>query len=107
MAITYDRVIQQVLNRLGAVLGTNPAQADTNYNAPPTTSTVVGPDFVPSQVQDPLAATIGEIVECIATTPKHPERQRFFDVTANLANRAAIPQVGNSGGRIIGIPGFI
>jgi len=107
MAITFDRVIQQVLNRLGAVVGTNPAQADSNYAAPPSTSTVTGPDFVPSQVQDPLAASIGEIVECIASTPRHPERQRFFDVTGSLANQAAIPQVGNSGSRIIGVPGFV
>ena len=66
MAITYDRVIQQVLNELGAVLGANAASADANYISAPSPSTVIGPDFVPSMVQDPLAATIGEIVEAIA-----------------------------------------
>src|SRR5262245_54310684 len=97
MAITFESVIQQVLNELGAVKGATAALADTNYTASPTTSTVIGPDFVPSQINEALAGTLGEIVECIASTPHHPERQRFADVTASLANLAAIPQVGNSG----------
>ena len=58
-------------------------------------------------VNDVLAATIGEIAEAIASTPHHPERQRFADVTASLANLAAIPQIGASTARIIGIPGFV
>ena len=108
MAITYEKVIQQVLNRLGAVAGATAATADTNYTASPTTSTVIGPDFVPSTVNDALAAALGEIVECIASTPLHPERQRFADVTASLANFAAIPQTNSAGAaRIIGIPGFV
>lgn len=107
MAITFERVIQQILNELGAVLGATATAADTNYAASPTTSTVIGPDFVPSHVNDALAATLGEIAEAIASTPHHPERQRFADVTVSLANRAAIPQVGVTTARIIGIPGFV
>ncbi len=107
MSITYERVIQQILNRLGAVLGATAATAETNYDASPTVSTVIGPDFLPTHVEDALAATLGEIVECIASTPHHPERQRFADVTASLANLAAIPQVGDSAARIIGVPGFV
>jgi hypothetical protein len=107
MAITFDSVIQQILNELGAVLGSNPAQADSNFTAPPSTSTVIGPDFVPAHAQPALAATIGEIVEAIASTPKHPERQRFADVTASLANQDPIPELGSGGDRIIGIPGFV
>lgn len=107
MAITFEVVIQEVLNRLGAVAGATAATADTNYNASPSTSTVIGPDFLASNVEDALAASIGEIVEAIASTPKHPERQRFADVTGNLANNAAIPQTGSGGSRIIGVPGFV
>lgn len=107
MAITFERVIQQILNRLGAVAGATAVAADAAYAASPTTSTVIGPDFVPTTVNDALAATLGEIVECIASTPHHPERIRFADVTASLANRAAIPQVGVTTARIIGIPGFV
>jgi hypothetical protein len=107
MPITFERVIQQALNRLGAVLGGQAVSAESNYDANPSTSTVNGPDFTPHQVNDALAATIGEIVEAIASTPKHPERQRFFDVTVSLANRDPIPQVGSGGARIIGVPGFI
>lgn len=107
MSITYEKVIQQALNRLGAVLGATATTADTNYTASPTTSSVIGPDFVPSMVNDALAASLAEIVECIASTPHHPERQRFADVTASLANKDAIPQVGASTARIIGVPGFV
>src|SRR5262245_13673467 len=108
MSITFEKVIQQTLNRLGAVLGSTAVTADSNYTATPSTATVIGPDFVPSQVNDAVASTIGEIVEAIASTPKHPERQRFADVTASLANLAAIPQTNAAGtARIIGVPGFI
>jgi len=107
MAITFERVIQQVLNRLGAVLGATASTADTNYAASPSTLTVVGPDFLDSHVEDALAATISEIVEAIATTPLHPERQRFADVTGSLANRADIPTTGSGGSRIIGVPRFV
>jgi len=107
MAITYEKVIQQVLNELGAVTGATATTADTNYTASPTTSTVIGPDFVPSMVNDALAATLGEIVEAIASTPKNPERSRFADVTSSLANLADIPQTGSGGARIIGLPRFV
>lgn len=107
MAITFERVIQEVLNELGAVAGATAATADTNYTASPSTSTVIGPDFIPSMVNDALAGAIAEIVECIASFPHHPERARFADVTASLANRAAIPQTGSGGARIIGVPGFV
>lgn len=107
MAITFEKVTQQALNKLGAVLGATASAAQTNYDASPTTATVIGPDFTPSMVNDAVAATLGEIVEAIASTPLHPERQRFADVTASLANLAAIPQVGASAARIIGVPGFV
>lgn len=107
MAITYEEVIQQVLNELGAVKGATAAAADTNFMASPTTSTVIGPDFVPSMIEAALAGTIGEIVEAIASTPHHPERLRFADVTASLANFAAIPQTGSTTARIIGVPSFV
>jgi len=58
-------------------------------------------------VNDALANTLGEIVECIASTPHHPERVRFGDITAALATGDAIPQVGASTARIIGVPGYI
>lgn len=107
MAITFERVIQEALNELGAVKGANASDADTNYIATPSTSTVIGPDFLASQVQDALAGVIGEIVECIASTPYHPERARFADETASLANLDPIPQDGSSGARIIGVPGYV
>lgn len=107
MPITYQKVVQQVLNELGAVLGATAIAADANYVAAPTTSTVIGPDFTPSMVNDAVASALGEIVEAIASTPHHPERQRFADVTVPLLNHAAIPDVGDGGDHIIGIPGFV
>lgn len=107
MAITFERVIQQALNRLGAVSGVNASDAETNYDATPTTSTVDGPDFTPSMIEDALAATIGETVEAIASTPKHSERQRFVDLTNALANRDPIPEAGSGGERIIGVIGYV
>jgi hypothetical protein len=58
-------------------------------------------------VQPALAGAISKTVKAIASTPHHPERLRFADVTGSLANRAAIPQTGSGGARIIGIPGFV
>jgi hypothetical protein len=107
MSITYDGVIQQILNALGAVAGPTPATADANFTASPSTSTVIGPDFVPSMIQPALASSLSEIVEAIASTPLNPERQRYADVTASLANFDAIPQTGNGGARIIGVPGYV
>jgi hypothetical protein len=107
MPLTYDSVIQQILNELGAVLGSSASQADANFTAPPTPSTVIGPDFVPSMVEPALASTLSEIVECIASTPKHLERQRYGDVTGSLANLDDIPQTGSGGDRIIGVPRFV
>lgn len=107
MAITYESVIQQILNELGAVKGATAVDASTNFSASPTTSTVIGPDFVPTMVEPALASTISKTVEAIASTPRHPERQRFADVTASLVNLAAIPRVGSGGLTIIGTPGFV
>ena len=107
MAITFDSVINQILNELSAIKGATAAAADANFTAAPSTSIVIGPDFLPSMVQPTLATVIGKTVEAIASTPRHPERQRFADVTASLANRDAIPQTGSGGSRIIGIPGFV
>ena len=107
MAITFESVIQQVLNELGNVKGANPVAADSNFTATPSTATVLGPDFIPSMVQPALAATLSELVEVIASMPHHPERMFFGDVTAALANLDPVPQVGNTGARIIGVPGYI
>lgn len=107
MAITYDKVTQEVLNLLGAVLGSIASAADTNYTATPSTSTVIGPDFLASQVLDAIVQAQGEIVEAIASTPRHPEREGFADVTVSLANFAAIPRTGSGGATIIGVPGFV
>src|SRR5438093_12851816 len=101
MAITYNKVTQEVLNILGGVKGENPTTADSNYTATPTVSTVIGPDFVPAHVLDAVIATQGEIVEAIALTPLHPERARYADVTTALANRAAIPRTGSGTGKLI------
>lgn len=108
MPITYAKVTQEILNLLGAVLGATPSAAETNYTATPSTSTVIGPDFLASQVQDAIVASQGEIVEAIAITPLHPERARFADVTTALANRAAIPRTGAGTLKlIIGVPGAV
>jgi hypothetical protein len=107
MAITFEKVIHEILNELGAIKGATAADASTNFNASPSTSTVIGPDFVPAMVEPALAATLGETVEAIAATPLHPERGRFVDVTTGLANRATIPRVGSGGLTIIGVPGFV
>jgi|SRR5262245_907558 len=107
MAFTYESVINQVLNRLGAIKGATAADASTNMAASPSTSTVIGPDFVPNMVEPALASTISEIVEAIASTPLHPERQRFADVTGSLANLDAIPVTGSGGSRVIGVPRFV
>lgn len=107
MAITYESVIQQILNALGAVKGATASQSDSNFTASPSVSTVIGPDFVPSMVQPALAIAIGRTVEAIASTPRHPERQRFADVTDPLADGDDIPETGSTGARIIGVPGFV
>jgi|SRR5262245_14801633 len=108
MAITYSKVIQEVLNVLGAVAGATAATADSNYTAAPSTSTVIGPDFLASQVQDAVVACQGEIVEAIASTPLHPGRARFGDVTTSLATGAAIPRTGSGTSKlIIGVPGAV
>lgn len=108
MAITYAKVTQEVLNLLSAVLGSTPTAADANYTATPSTGTVIGPDFLASQVQDAIVAAQGEIVEAIALTPLHPERARFADVTTTLANRAAIPRTGAGTLKlIIGVSGAV
>jgi hypothetical protein len=108
MAITYEKVTQEVLNLLGGILGASPATAEANYSTSPSTSTVIGPDFLPSQVLDAIATAQGEIAEAIATTPLHPERTRFADVTSALANRDAMPRTGaNTGKLIIGVPGGV
>ena len=108
MAITYNKVTQEVMNLLAAVAGSNPASADSNYTAAPSPATASGPDFVPAHVLDAIVACQGEIVEAIASTPLNPERGRYADVTTSLANRAAIPQTGSGTGKlIIGVPGVV
>lgn len=107
MPITFESVIQQVLNELGAVAGATAVTADANFTAAPSTATVNGPDFIPNMVNPALAATISEIVEAIASIPFHPERLRFADTTASLANLDPIPQVGSGVARIIGVPGYV
>jgi hypothetical protein len=108
MAITYAKVTQEVLNLLGAVAGVNPAAADTNYTSAPSTSTVIGPDFIPSQIQDAIVLAQGEIVEAIASTPLHPERARYADTTTALANRAVIPRTGAGTTKlIVGVIGAV
>ena len=107
MAITFEQVIQSVLNELGAVEGANAVDAATNFNATPSTATVNGPDFIPDHVEVALAATISETVECIAATPHHPERLRFADETASLANHDPVPEQGSGGERIIGVPSYV
>lgn len=108
MAITYNKVKQEVLNLLGAVLGATVATADANYTATPSTSTVIGPDFLASHVEDAIVSAFGEIVEAIAGTPLHPERARYGDVTTTLANRAVIPRTGSGTGKlIVGVIGAV
>jgi len=107
MAITFERVIQEILNELGAIKGATPADAQANFNAAPSTATVIGPDFVPAMVEPALAATIGETVEAIASTPLNPERGRFESDTVALANNAVIPRTDSGGNTIIGVPGRV
>ena len=108
MSLAYSKVINEVLNLLGAVAGATAASADANYTASPSTSTVDGPDFLPNQVVDAIFAAQGEIAEAIASTPLHPERTRYADVTSSLANRASIPRTGSGTSKlIIGIPGVV
>lgn len=107
MPITYEKVIQEVLNELGAVKGATAATAETNYAASPATSTVFGPDFTPAMVKDAVAVGLGETVEDIASTPLHPERAGFTTQTAALAYDALIPRVDSVGNKIIGVIGEV
>lgn len=107
MAITYEDTIQQILNVLGAVKGATAADADTNFTSAPTTSTVIGPDFVPSMVEPALARALGRVAEAIASTPLNPERGRFESDTVSLANNAVIPRTDSGGNVIIGVPGRV
>lgn len=107
MAITFETIIQQILNALGAVKGANPVDADTNFAASPSTSTVIGPDFVPRMIEPCLAAAFSEIVEAIASTPLNPERGRYESDTVALANNTIIPRTDSGGATIIGVPGRV
>jgi hypothetical protein len=107
MAITFEGVIQQILNALGAVKGATATDADTNFSAVPTVATVIGPDFVPRMVEPALARALGRIAEAIASTPLNPERGRFESDTDPLANNDIIPRDDSSGNIIIGVPGRV
>jgi hypothetical protein len=107
VAITFDAIVQEVLNLLSAVEGSDPDTAESNYTGAPTTSAVIGPDFTPAMVKDAVAGAIGEIVEAIASTPLHPERARFASQTTALASGSVIPRVDNVNNPIIGVIGAV
>src|SRR5262245_27251719 len=108
MAIFYNKVIHECMNLLGGVLGSNPTSADANYTTTPSVATAIGPDFLPVHALDAIISCQGEIVEAIASTPLHPGRARFGDVTSALSTGAAIPRTGAGTGKlIIGVPGAV
>lgn len=108
MAITYNKVKQEVANLLSAVLGSTSASAEANYTTTIADGTLIGPDFQKTAIEDAIVAAQGEIVEAIALTPLHPERARFADATPALANRATLPRTGSGSGKlIIGVPGVV
>lgn len=101
MAISWNKAKQKVANALGAVKGANAADAESNYTATITTSTVFGADFTPTMIEDALVAAIGRIVEAIASTPLNPERAGFTSQTSNLASGALIPRTDSGGSNVI------
>lgn len=107
MAITYNKVKNEVATLLGAILGATSATAEANYVATMADGTLIGPDFTKTMIEDAVVAAEGEIVEAIASTPLHPERGRYESDTATLANNAVIPQADSGANVIIGVIGRV
>jgi hypothetical protein len=107
MSFTYGKVESQVSNLLGNIVGTDMATADTNYQAVASTANRKNVDFPPTAVQDAIVNTVTELFQLISSTPRHPERQLFIDVTAPLANRAQITRLSAGSLRISGVYGRV
>ena len=101
MSIAWNKVKQEVANLLGAVAGTTAALADSNYAATISDSTLIGPDFAKTPIEDALVAALGEIVEAIASTPLNPERAGFTSQTAALASGDLIPRTDSGGTNVV------
>lgn len=100
MSVTWNSIFQQVADLLGAVAGATASTKEANYQAAISTSTVIGPDFTGTPIQDAAANVLAEIVEAISETPLHPEWQDFKEVTGSLASGDEIPALVNALPRI-------
>lgn len=108
MSFSFNSVGNQVTNLLGNIKGAIPTDAETNYTATLSTTSVKGPDFIPQATKDAVLETVVEIVEAIALTPFHLERIRYSDVAPSITSGGGLPTVGlNSGQRILGVHGQI
>lgn len=107
MSLSWNKAKQKVANELGAILGADAVDADGNYLATISTSTVIGPDFTPAMIEDALVAALGRIVEAIASTPLNPERAGFTSQTSTLATGDLLPRTNSSGDEVIGVIGAV
>lgn len=93
MSVAYSKIFRQVANELGAFKAATASDAETNYTATLSTSTLKGPDFTPSMIEDAVVNAMAKIVQAIIETPQHTERPAFIVTLAALGNNAPMPSV--------------
>lgn len=93
MSVAYSKIFRQVANELGAFKGSTAADAETNYTSALSTTTLKGPDFTPTMIEDAVVTSIGKIVQAIIETPQHLERPQFVINLAALSNGAPLPSI--------------
>jgi hypothetical protein len=107
MATSWNTIFQGIAHLLGAVKGATVATAETNYTSAISNSTLIGPDYTGTPIQDAVAAVLAEIIEAISENPLHPEWADFRDLTADLASGDLIPKLGAGGAPRIGRIGSV
>lgn len=107
MAVTYAQLERQVHNLLGNIKGKDIAEVETAYAAVSSATNRNNPDFAFTPVQDAIVNTISEIVEAIASTPRHPERGSFLSTAIGLVNGQRLPSQNAGGIPFVGIPGGV
>lgn len=97
MATSWNSIFQRIAHLLGAVKGANVADAEANFVATLSSSTLIGPDYTGTPINNAAVSALMEIVEAISETPLHPEWRDFRDVTVALGDGDLIPATGAGG----------
>lgn len=107
MATTWNSIFQQIAHLLGAVAGTSVADAEANYIAAISATTLDDTDFTPTPIKDAAVGALMKIAETISEYPLHPEWRDFRDLTADIASGDLIPKLGEGGAARIGRIGSV